>query len=330
MKLSNNSIATRNRRTSRYTNMKFLLACVAVALGHGICAFQLSMVASRAPFGPPTTGTSSASRIPNNRYTTNRRQPATTVTKPNNSVTSTLISNLACMALKRRLKDQTLVTCDLTTDSNSLLMGRVGPVTVKGRSWRSSLGLTCRAIEATVDECRLDMGRIITKQKLVLTTPAEGCAMVALSAADFGNFITHPLMVPPNPPRVEGVPMTGQLEFLKDDVRINAAQASVVFYGTFAGAKWEFTLQRSQSGKRALITVAFADGQERRSGMDYHQVAQALTDSTSHFFNEMVFELDGTFLSFNDMMVTDKGKEPSVMLSLMITVRKFPSPGLEF
>lgn len=47
----------------------------------------------------------------------------------------------------------------------------MGPVTVKGRGWRSSLGLTCRAIEATVDECQLDMGRVLANQKLVLTTP---------------------------------------------------------------------------------------------------------------------------------------------------------------
>jgi hypothetical protein len=169
MNLSRNSII-RGRRT-RYTSMKFLLACLVVVLGHGIGAFQLSMVASRAPFGPPTTtGPTSSPR--SNQYTANRRQP-TTVNKPtsSNSVTSTLISNLACMALKRRLKDQTHVSCDLTADSNSLFLGRVGPVTVKGRSWQSSLGLTCRAIEATVDECRLDMGRIITNQKLVLTKP---------------------------------------------------------------------------------------------------------------------------------------------------------------
>ena len=45
---------------------------------------------------------------------------------------------------------------------------------------------------------------------------------------------------------------------------------------------------------------------------------------------EPVVELDGTFLSFGDMMMTNKGKEPSVMLALSILVRKFPSPGLEF
>ena len=44
----------------------------------------------------------------------------------------------------------------------------------------------------------------------------------------------------------------------------------------------------------------------------------------------MVFELDGTYLSFRDMMVTDKGEAPSVMLALNIKVRKLPSPGIDF
>jgi hypothetical protein len=161
-------IAMNGRRVSRYTNMKFLLACLVVVLSHGICAFQLSMVASRA-FGPPATPPLAGNNY--DRYAKNSRRPVTPVVTKPTSVTSTLIANLACMALRRRLKDQTHVSCDLTADSNLLLMGRVGPVTVKGRSWQSRLGLTCRAIEATVDECRLDMARIITNQKLELTTP---------------------------------------------------------------------------------------------------------------------------------------------------------------
>lgn len=87
-------------------------------------------------------------------------------------VTSSLISTLAEGALKRRLRAQTGVTCDVTANSSDMLFkGKVGPVTVKGKGWTSPLGLTCRAIEATVDTCELDMGRVLASQKLVLTTP---------------------------------------------------------------------------------------------------------------------------------------------------------------
>ncbi|KAL3903775.1 MAG: hypothetical protein SGILL_010319, partial [Bacillariaceae sp.] len=330
----------------------------------------LSMVASRAPFGGGGRQYDSATTTTrDNQYTKSFRQPATAAPTKSTSLTDGLISNLACMALKRRLKDQTHVSCDLTADGNALLMGRVGPVTVKGRGWRSSLGLTCRAIEATVDECRLDMARILTHQKLVLTTPctylppilsiwehvkvshcyltlllylcltAEGRAMVALSADDFGNFITHPLMMAPSPPRIqEGAAVSkSKLEFMKENVELDPLSGTVTFYGTYAGATWEFALKRDDSGaNKAIIQAALVesssddDDNNNNVDMNYAEVATALTETTSKFFNEMVFELDGTFLSFNDMMLTGKGPEPSVMLSLLITVKKFPSPGLEF
>jgi hypothetical protein len=91
---------------------------------------------------------------------------------PSNAITSGLISNLAVVALKLRLKEQTQVACDVTANS-SLLRGQVGPCTVKGRGWRSNLGLSCRAIEATVDSCSLDMSKIVSNQKLVLTVPGK-------------------------------------------------------------------------------------------------------------------------------------------------------------
>lgn len=267
------------------------------------------------------------------------------------------------MALKRRLKDQTHVSCDLTANSNGLLQGLVGPVTVKGRGWRSSLGLTCKAIEATIDKCQLDMGKVLANQKLVLTTPgtvtlvflvdaslqfdpygtaklsplfffvpAKGRAMVALSAEDFGNFITHPLMRAPVPPKIAGFDNSGtKLQFSRENVSIEPKQGLVTFFGTCAGATWKFILQRSPSAKKALIEVSLVELNENvRYDVDVSSVAEALAVSTSKFFNEMVFELDGTFLSFNDMMLTEKGAEPSIMFALTILVRKFPSPGLEF
>ena len=91
---------------------------------------------------------------------------------PSNAITSSLISSLAVAALKLRLKDQTQVACDVTA-SSKLLRGQVGPVCVKGRGWKSNLGLSCRAIEATVDTCSLDMSRIVSNRKLVLTVPGK-------------------------------------------------------------------------------------------------------------------------------------------------------------
>jgi len=302
-----------------------LLLIASIASMHGTCGFQLSMVASRAPFKKPRTK-SLEQKIP---FTTTTKK-----TSSSSSVTSTLISNLACMALKRRLIDQTHVSCDLTADTNNLFFGRVGPVTVKGRGWKSPLGLTCRAIEATVNECSLDMGRLVSNQKLVLTTPAEGRAMVALSATDFGNFITHPLIKPPSPPSINGSSdnQNSRLVFQKENVSVDPSTGLVTFYGTYADSKWKFALQRAAGGgEQAKIHATLAEsGGERERGAVVDAMELSLASTTSKFFNEMVFDLDGTFLSFEDMMLTDKGRDSSVMISLRIKVKKFPSPGMEF
>jgi hypothetical protein len=171
----------------------------------------------------------------------------------------------------------------------------------------------------------------------ILST-AKGRAMVALSAEDFGNFITHPLMRAPVPPKIAGLvddnnTVDMKLQFSRDNVSIDPKHGVVTFFGTFAGATWKFILQRSTTEKKALIDVSLVkrnDGNISYDSVDDNLVADALTQSTSKFFNEMVFELDGTFLSFNDMMLTEKGADPSIMFSLTILVRKFPSPGLEF
>ena len=157
-----------NSQNKRYKGMTRIRCAVflAVFLCNGICALQLSMVASRAPFQQSYEGSSSRNL---NSLKRSISPPA-----PKDGVTSSLVSNLAIVALKMRLKGQTHVGCDVTASSSDVLLkGEVGPVTVRGRGWQSNLGLTCRAIEATVDKCCLDMGRMLTNQKLVLTTPGE-------------------------------------------------------------------------------------------------------------------------------------------------------------
>lgn len=317
----------------------FFSACLMIASMRFISGFKISMVASRAPFGRQEI----LSRGTEVDYNSRRKNSGVNSSSSSRSVTSTLISQLACMALKRRLEDHMHISCDLKADSNHLLLGKIGPVTVKGRGWESPLGLTCKAIEATVNECKLDIGRVISNQKLVLTTPAEGGAMVALSATDFGNFITHPLMKPPSPPMNSNsnnhmIARNSKLVFLRENVSMNPSLGTVTFYGKYAGSKWKFTLRRAaesagRSAPKAIICATFAevrgDG-DNGPKLNYEEMEKILASSTSQFFNEMVFELDGTFLSFEDMMLTDKGKESSVMLSLRIMVKKFPSPGIEF
>ena len=163
--------------------------------------------------------------------------------------------------------------------------------------------------------------------------------MVALTAEDFGNFITHPLMKPPSPPTFGGdspPPAAADLSlnFLKEGVVVDPIDGSVSFFGICDGKKWKFSLRRgSDTSQKAVIHASLAEDHQDEGQQSEERVealAKALSESSTEFFNKMVFELDGTFLSFEDMALTAKGTEPSVLLKLNILVRKFPSPGLEF
>ena len=240
------------------------------------------------------------------------------------AVTSGLISNLAELALKGRLKAQTGVKCNVSTNSFDLLFkGRVGPVTVKGRGWQSQLGLSCRSIEATVDACELDVGRILNNRKLVLTTPARGQAVIALNNVDFANFITHPLMKPPVLKYKDGE----RFSFLKEGTVVHASSGEVTFFGSYMGEKWKLSLTRGKGKQRAQV-IASPEGIAQIP--DLEAKSAELSRSITAFFNEMTFELDGTWLTFRDMMVSPKGASPSLLLRLNITVKKFPSQGLAF
>ena len=318
-----------------------LLCYVAVAVP--VSAFDMHMMSTRPrPRSVRTIKTSSIApqssarrtRIESSSQTSHRpRQPEKQASESgsNNSsnngsgVTSTLISRLAVAALKRRLAQQSGVKCDVTASSSDLLLKQqVGPVTVRGRGWSSRLGLTCRAIEATVQTCELDVKSIISQQKLILTIPAEGDAMVALDGDDFANFITHPLMRPPK--LTEG---KGKIIFMKEGVKIDVAAGSIAFYLIHDGERYKCELKRGlDESARAIIDVYPASEFTPADIRD--ATSTMLTDTVSNFFNEMVFELDGTFLTFRDMMVTDKGGGETVMLKLGILVKKFPSPGLAF
>jgi hypothetical protein len=168
------------------------------------------------------------------------------------------------------------------------------------------------------------MKSVISRQKLILTIPAKGDAMVALDGDDFANFITHPLMKPPQV--TEG---NGKISFVKEGIKVDVSGGSIVFYLIYDGEKYKCELRRGpDESARAIIDVYPASEFTPADIRDAS--SKLLTDTVSNFFNEMVFELDGTFLTFSDMMVTGKGGGATVMLKLDLLVRKFPSPGLAF
>jgi len=209
---------------------------------------------------------------------------------------------------------------------------------VKGRNWSSPLGLTCRAIEANVDTCTLDMNSVINRRKLILVTPAVGKAMIAFNSKDFGSFLTHPLLAAQTPSFAD----RGNFVFSAQGVDIQHGDGRVVFEGVFVGEKWRCELKRgSTNSRRAAIDVTHVPSEEDGTSsssspslsiQDKDAIEMELTMVISQFFSDLVFELDGTFLSFQDMNLFNPkdGSGAQVLMALGITVRKFPSPGLEF
>lgn len=270
-------------------------------------------------------------------------------------VTSTLISNLAIIALKLRLSSQTSVQCKVESSSRDILLRQsIGPVSVKGRDWSSPLGLTCKAIQADVETCMLDMNSVVTKRKLILLEPARGVAMIAFNNVDFGNFLIHPLLLQQAPKVSSGE----KFEFVKDDVEIDNGnvgnvgnEENVIFYGECKGQRWKCTLKRGLENKRIKGGGRLADIQvihqyqldngknDSANGIlameegEIQALETELTMVLTNFFNELVFELDGTFLSYKDLKFHTTKKAPSetnIMFALDIMVKKFPSPGLAF
>ncbi len=275
-------------------------------------------------------------------------------------ISSSLISNLAIIALKLRLASHSTVQCNVQSSTKQILLKQsIGPVTVKGKDWKSPLGLTCKAIQADVNTCTLDMNSVLTKRKLVLLEPAKGVAMIAFDSIDFGNFLIHPLLQSQVPVLLNNYKDNSgsnmkekKFVFVKDSINIQMDQninnnGCVTFYGNCMGQRWKCVLKRGLVQKADIQVIhqeSLDDNNKSLSEEDIQSLEIELTMIVTTFFNELIFELDGTFLSFKDLKfhlpktsntsnvgsTTNDMNEANIMFALDITVRKFPSPGLAF
>mmetsp|Transcript_34689 Transcript_34689/g.80219 ORF Transcript_34689/g.80219 Transcript_34689/m.80219 type:complete len:321 (-) Transcript_34689:330-1292(-) len=238
-------------------------------------------------------------------------------------ITSSLISALAITAVRLRLSPTASVSCDVTASPTGLIGGRVDGVIVSGKNWRSPLNLTCRLIEASVKDVLIDYSSVVTRQKLLLRVPARGRAMVAMNESDFGNFLVHPSLTGnggSDPP----------LEFEQEKVAIDREKNTVTFFGLQNNNKWMCVLRRG-GDEGATVAVTPVDMDETRLRETVSDALE-LTKRVTDFFTTIVFELDGTYLSINDIKVSNRGKSKDsvVMLALDIMVKKFPSPNAPF
>jgi hypothetical protein len=107
---------------------------------------------------------------------------------------------------------------------------------------------------------------------------------------------------------------------------VDPKSQSVSFRAIHAESEFKVTLQRGASQNVpaiAHVTPVNGHGEEEDIA---DRICSRMSSVLTSFFNEMTFELDGTFLSFTDMMVVEK-RSPTVMLAVAIRVVRLPGPG---
>lgn len=257
-----------------------------------------------------------------------------------------VVAQFAEVAIKLRLADCTSVQCEVSEEAMSassattdlILRGKIGPFSLKGKNWQTKRGLTCRAIEVSLQSLELDLKAMVQRQNFVIQSHGQGKAMIALDAHDFGNFITHPRTQPPPSIRIgqqqQQQQQSERPQILTRGISIDGVQGTVAFAVEFAGQAWQCTLERC-SNQEGTVQVSVDTKTSSSPSLedngnvphdhdddnDNNMLATELSTSLTQFFNNLCYQVDGTRLSYQDMMVTDKGAAPSVMLALSILPR---------
>jgi hypothetical protein len=221
-------------------------------------------------------------------------------------LSSEVISQMATLAIKNRLSRHNDVSVEISNPADLLLLqGRVGPATVKGTGWRTSRGLSCREVEASVERCQLDVSRMLSERKIALTRPAQGKALVTLDATDFANLITHPRV------NLAG----GNIRFLKEGVKIDSRTGAVTFFATDAlssnSNKWKCQLNKSAENK-VVIQVSAGDSQKQN-----HDSSAGLAFSIT----DVTLDLGGVAVNLTDFSCAKGG---TVRLAFNLQIQRFP------
>lgn len=263
--------------------------------------------------------TSSAPRAPAARRAT--RVPVRALLGPPLGDVGGVLNVAAEVALKSRLRAWTAVSPSIVANVGDVMQGRVAGVTIRGRGWRSPLGLSCRTLEVAVPRgAGIDVDALFQRQRILLSAPVTGDGVVVLDARDFDAFLSHPRM--PSPGRdlafraggARGAPC--EVDPKRGVVRFSCASLpdGNVLRCELQGGAGKPVVRVVDAGQGAGVGVA-----------DYEGVGERL----GRFFADLVFELDGTFLQFRRMEVAP-GPSPTITLDVSVRVEKFPSPGVEF
>jgi hypothetical protein len=124
-----------------------------------------------------------------------------------------------------------------------------------------------------------------------------------------------------------------EFQFLKDNIAIDAMRNHVTFYGkSHDGTLYKCILSRS-ANSGASVQVYPSSSTQDTSGNTATR-SQELATNLTRFFNQLVLELDGTYLNFHDFRINASRSSGSdtatLVLALSIEVHKLPSRGSAF
>ena len=244
-----------------------------------------------------------------------------------------LLSGAASFALRSYLVECGSVDVAVDANAATLLAGTVSRVDITGTNWRSRKELTCRSLRMSVGEAALDPGALVAERLIKLRRPSHGDAEIVFTAADFANFLAHPLVTAAAQER--GATASGDAMRFARDANARAEttpDGAVAFFGDVyrvaakdakrESARVRYEMRPANArGKVAVVATSVTDDTDDASSSFAVDLAAAARD-VAFFFENLVVDLSGARLSYRNMRVGDG----VVTLDLDLEVVGFPPP----
>lgn len=255
-----------------------------------------------------------------------------------------LLSGAASFALRSYLVECGSVDVAVDANAATLLAGTVSRVDITGTNWRSRKELTCRSLRMSVGEAALDPGALVAERLIKLRRPSRGDAEIVFTAADFANFLAHPLVTAAAQER--GATASGDAMRFARDANARAEttpDGAVAFFGDVyvvvakdananaaTDAKRESARVRyemrpaAERGKVAVVATSVTDDTDDTddASSSFAVDLAAAARDVAFFFENLVVDLSGARLSYRNMRVG----EGVVTLDLDLEVVGFPPP----
>ena len=244
-----------------------------------------------------------------------------------------LLSQVAELVLRTRLRE--CGSCDISVqaDPASLLSGGVNGVRVSGRNWCTPMQLSCRALDFDVGSTAVDLVALSTQQRILLKRPAEGSATICFAASDWDSFLLHPQLAACVAARRAAAPAPAVSFSQSGGTRLlvsKSGEGVVAFPVRFGGVELAARLSQRPDGSVACVARRLQPATpDAAAAPDDDDAAARAGPWLAGLFETLVLDLDGCALSFRSLSVAG-APQPELALQLDVCVRSFPSLDINF